>query len=64
MNQQVEITLMLRLWLDAAMDEEAIATHVRTRLPYAFGEALTGLSNSVDIRDIRQEAELFGTEGP
>ena len=64
MKQQVEITLALRLWLDAAMDEEAIATHVRTRLPHAFGEALTALVNPVDILDIREEAEIFSTEGP
>lgn len=64
MNQQVQITVSLRLWLDAAMDEEAIATHVRTRLPHAFGEELTALTNPVDILDIREEADIFGSEGP
>jgi hypothetical protein len=29
MNQQVDITLELSLWLDATMDEDDIVTHVR-----------------------------------
>jgi hypothetical protein len=64
MKQLVEITLTLSLWLDATMDEDAIATHVRTRLPHAFGEELTSIANPVDILDIREEAGIFGTEEP
>ena len=62
MKQQVEVTMTLRLWLDAAMDEEDITTHVRSLLPLAFGEELTAMINPVDILNIRQEAEIFGTE--
>ena len=62
MQQLVEITLKLSLWLDAALDEEAIVSHVRTRLPHAFGEELTSIINPVDILEIREEAGIFGTE--
>ncbi len=62
MKQQVEVTLALSLWLDAAMDEEAITTYVRSVLPRAFGEALTFMTNPVDILAIRQEAEIYGLE--
>jgi hypothetical protein len=62
MKQQVDITLKLSLWLDATMDEDEIVTHVRSSLPKAFGEELTAMTNPVDIIDVRQEAEIDGTE--
>jgi len=62
MKQQVEVTLALSLWLDATMDEEAITTYVRGALPHAFGEALTFMTNPVDVLTIRQEAEIYGLE--
>jgi hypothetical protein len=62
MKQQVNVTMTLSLWLDAAMDEDDIVTYVRSVLPLAFGEALTAMKNPVDILDIQQEAEIYGTE--
>jgi hypothetical protein len=62
LHQEVEVSLTLRLWLDAGWDEDAVVTHVRTRLPDAFGEELTAMLNPVDIRSVRQEAEVYGTE--
>jgi hypothetical protein len=62
-RQQVDIALKLSLWLDATMDEDGIVTRVRAALPLAFGEELTAMLNSVDILDIKQEAEIYATEG-
>jgi hypothetical protein len=62
MKQQVDITLKLSLWLDTAMDEDEIVTHVRSSLPKAFGEELTAMKNPVDILDVKPEAEIYGTE--
>ena len=59
MRQQVDVTLKLSLWLDAAWDEDDIVTHVRAALPDAFGESLTSMNNPVDVLDVRQEAELY-----
>jgi hypothetical protein len=59
MKQQVDVTLKLSLWLDATWGEDDIVTHVRSALPDAFGESLTGLSNPVDVLSVRQEAELY-----
>jgi hypothetical protein len=59
MKQQVNITMTLSLWLDAALDGDDIVTYVRSSLPLAFGDALTAMKNPVDILDIRQEAEIF-----
>jgi hypothetical protein len=64
MNQQVDITLKLSLWLDATMDEDDIITHIRSSLPKAFGKELTAMKNPVDILDIQQEAEIYGEEQP
>lgn len=61
MKQQVDITMKLSLWLDASMDEDEIVTHVRSSLPTAFGEELTEMKNPVDILDVKQEAEIYGT---
>lgn len=60
MKQQVEVTMTLTLWLDVAMTEDDIVTHVRTRLPDAFGEELTAVTNPVDVLSVRQEAEAYG----
>ncbi len=54
MSKPINITLTLDLLVDAAWDEDAIVTHVRTCLPRAFGEALTALKNPVDILDVRE----------
>jgi hypothetical protein len=62
MKQQVNVTMTLSLWLDASMDEDDIVTHVRSVLPLAFGEALTTMTNPVDILDVRQEAAIYGTK--
>jgi hypothetical protein len=62
MKQHVEITLRLNLWLDVLMDQDELITHVRTRLPYAFGEELTEMVNPVDILEIRQEAAIYSNE--
>jgi hypothetical protein len=64
MRQQVEVTMTLTLWLAAAMTEDDVVTHVRTRLPDAFGEALTAMTNPVDILMIRQEAVYAPRELP
>lgn len=61
MKQQVEITMTVTLWLNAAMTEDAIVTHVRARLPDAFGEDLTAVTNPVDVLSVRQEAEVYVT---
>lgn len=60
-QQQVDVTLKLSLWLDASMSEDDITTYIRSSLPQAFGEELTALQNPVDILDIKQEAEIYGT---
>jgi hypothetical protein len=62
MKQQVDVTLKLSLWLDAAMDEDEIVTRVRSSLPKAFGEELTAMKNPVDILDVKQEAEIYDNE--
>jgi hypothetical protein len=62
MKQQVDVTMRISLWLDAAMDEDDIVTAVRSALPLAFGKALTSIKNPVDILDIRQEAQIYGTD--
>lgn len=59
MKQQVNVTLTISLWLDAAMHEDDIVTMVRSALPLAFGKALTALKNPVDILDIRQEVQIY-----
>jgi len=61
MKQQVNVTMRLSLWLDATMDENDIVTYVRSSLPLAFGRELTAMKNPVDILDIQQEAEIYGT---
>ena len=60
MKQQVDVTLKLSLWLDAALDEDEIVTHVRSSLPKAFGAELTAMKNPVDILEVRQEAAIYG----
>ena len=55
--------MALSLWLDAGMDEDDIVTYIRSVLPLAFGESLTAMLNPVDIIDVRQEAEIYGTHG-
>jgi hypothetical protein len=62
MKQQVDVTVRLSLWLDAAMDEDDIVTYIRSVLPLAFGDANAALKNPVDILEIRQEAEIYATE--
>jgi hypothetical protein len=61
MKQQVGITMTLTLWLNAGMKKDDVVTHVRTRLPDAFGEELTAVTNPVDVLSVRQEAEVYGT---
>lgn len=63
MNQHTRITLALDLWVDAALDDDALATFVRTRLPMAFGEAITFLKDPVTVLDIQREADLYSREG-
>lgn len=59
MKQQVHVTVKLSLWLDATLDEDDIATYIRSSLPLAFGEDLTAMENPVDILDIREEAAIY-----
>jgi hypothetical protein len=63
MNQHVEVSLTLQLWLPAGLDEDAIATYIRTRLPLAFGEAITTMKDPVALTRVRTEAEICGTGG-
>jgi len=60
LKQQVDVALKISLWLDATMNEDEIVTRVRSALPLAFGEALTGMKDPVDIIDVKQEAEIYG----
>jgi hypothetical protein len=60
MKQQVNITTILTLWIDARKDRSEITAMAEKSLQRGFGERFT----SVHIIDVREEAEIYGNDSP
>lgn len=59
MNQHVEVTVRLNLWMPAKLSADEIVTSVRAALPVGFGEMMTAMQNPVDILRVREEREIY-----
>ena len=60
MKQQVNMRILLTLWIDARKDRSGIAALARKSIQRGFGERFT----SMQIIDVKEEAEIYGNDCP
>lgn len=67
MKQQVEVTAKITLDADARLDKEYISLRIEQHLRYLAKEFCSGLPViedivSVQVLDIKEEAEIYGND--
>jgi hypothetical protein len=64
MDQQVEITVKLTLWVDASLSSKQLTLLALSRLAAAFAKETESIPDPVRIISVREEAEIYSSDLP